>query len=58
MARTLSSIANNLSERIHRIKYKYELNISLGEYTNFKTNSIEYKCLWCNKIIKTSLIKS
>ena len=37
-----------------------ELNITiatvfLNTHTNFKDDLIEYKCLCCNKIIKTSL---
>ena len=63
MTSSLSNLVNNLSERIHRskckfghgdttcerygIKYKY-CNCFL-EYTNFKDNLIEYKCLRCNK---------
>ena len=63
MASSLSNLVNNLSEEIHkikckhghddkkcetcRIKYKY-CNCFL-EYTNFKDELIEYKCLCCNK---------
>ena len=63
MASSLSSLANNFSEEIHRIKCKYRhddkkcetcgikykyCDCSL-EYTNFKNNLIEYKYLCCNK---------
>ena len=63
MASSLSNLANNLSEGIHkmkckygqddrkcetsRIKYKY-YNCFL-EHTNFKDDSIEYKGLYCDK---------
>ena len=46
-----SNLVNNLSERIHRIKCKfrhYDKNCFL-EYTNFKHDLIEYKCLCCIK---------
>ena len=63
MASSLSNLVNNLSEGIHKIKCKYELNDKkceifrikykycdcLFEYTNFKDDLIEYKCLCCNK---------
>ena len=63
MASSLSNLANNLSEGIHRIKCKFEhsdktcetcrikykyCNYFL-EYINFKDDLIEYKCLCCNK---------
>ena len=63
MASSLSNLVNNFSEGIHgiirkyrhdgkkcgtcRIKYKY-CDCFL-EYTNFKDNLIEYKCLCCTK---------
>ena len=63
MASLLSNLVNNLSEGFHRIKckfgcydekcktcrMKYKYCDCLLEYTNFKDNSIEYKCLCCNK---------
>ena len=62
MANLVSNLVNKLSEEIDRIKCKYghydkknvklsELNISITtvEYTHFKDNLIEYKCLCCNK---------
>ena len=63
MASPLSNLVNNLSERIHKIKCKYEHDDkkceSWGityevcdwflEYTNFKDDLIKYKCLCCNK---------
>ena len=63
MTSSLSSLVYNLFERIHRIKYKYghdnkqyktcgitykKSDCSL-EYTNFKDDLTEYKCLYCNK---------
>ena len=59
----LSNLADNLSEGIHRIKCKYGCNYkkyqSCGityevcncflEYTNFKDDLTECKCLCCNK---------
>ena len=62
-ASSLSNLANNLSERIHRIKCKYRhddkkcetcgteykyFNCFL-EYKIYKDNLIENKCLHCNK---------
>ena len=63
MASSLSNLANNLSEVIHKIKCKYrhdakkcetcgitcETYHCFLEYTNFKDDLIEYRCLCCNK---------
>ena len=63
MASSLSTFVNNLSERIHKIKCKYqyadkkcktcgityEVCDCFLEYTNFKDDLIEHKCLCCNK---------
>ena len=63
MASSLSSLANNISAGIHRVKYKfrhddkkcetcrikYNYCDCFLEYTNFKDYLIEYKCLCCNK---------
>ena len=63
MASSLSSLANNLSEGIHRIKckfghddkkceacrIKYEFCSCFLEYANLKDDLVEYKCLYCNK---------
>ena len=63
MARSLSNLCKNLAEGIRKIKCKYEHNNkkceiwgikykdcdSFLEYTNFKNDLIEYKCLYCNK---------
>ena len=63
MARSLSNLVNNLSERIHRIKCKYghndkkcetcgityEVCNCFLEYANLKDNLIEYKCSCRNK---------
>ena len=63
MVSSLSNLVNNLSEGIHRIKCKFThddkkcetcrikskyCNCFL-EYTSFKDDLIEYKCLCCNK---------
>ena len=62
MASSLSKLVNNLSEVIHRIKRKYGNDDSkcethgikykycdyFLEYTNFKDDLTEYKCLRCN----------
>ena len=62
MAGTLSNLFNNFSKGIHKIKCKYgdvdkkvetcvityEVCECFLEYTNFKNNLIEYKCLCCN----------
>ena len=64
MASSLSNLVNNLSEGLHRIKcklghddkkcetcgIKYKHCDYFLEYTNFKDDLIEYKCLSCNKI--------
>ena len=64
MASSLSTLANNLSEVIHKIKCKYWYNDRKCEtcrikckycdcyleYINFKDDLIEYKCVSCNKI--------
>ena len=63
MASLLSSLVNNLSERIQRIKRKFVHGEKKCEtcwikpkhcdcflpYINVKDNLIEYKCLNCNK---------
>ena len=63
MASSLSNLVNNLSEGIYRIKCKYGQDDrkceTCGtkykycdcflEYTNFKDDLIEYKCLCSNK---------
>ena len=63
MASSLSNLVNNLSEGTHRIKckfghddkncetcgIKYEYCNCVLEYTNFKDDLIEYKCLNCKK---------
>ena len=63
MASSLSNFVNNLSEGIHRIKCKFGHDDKKGEtcgirykycncfleYTSFKDDLIEYKCLFCNK---------
>ena len=47
MATSLSNLADNLTEEIHKIKCK-DCNCFL-EYGSVKDNSIKYKCLSCNK---------
>ena len=63
MVSSLLNLVNNLSERIHRIKckyrhdekqfetwgFKYKYFDYFVEWTHFKDNQIEYKCLYCNK---------
>ena len=63
MANSLSTLANNLSEGIHKNKYKYRLDDQkcqtcrikykysnlFFEYKEFKDDLIEYRCLCCNK---------
>ena len=63
MTSTLSNLVKNLSEEIQRIKCKFghhdkkceALGIKCKdyhwylEYTNFKDNLIQYKCLCCNQ---------
>ena len=63
MASPLSNLVNNFTEGIQRIKciychddkicetcrIKYKYCDCFLEYTNFKDNLIEYKCLCCNK---------
>ena len=47
MATSLSNLVNNLTEGIHKIKYK-ECDCFL-KYESVKYNLIKYKCLSCNK---------
>ena len=63
MESSLSNLVNCLSEGIHRIKCKFGHDVNkceicgpeykycncFLEYTNFKDDVIEYKCLCCNK---------
>ena len=69
MASSLSNLANNLSEVIHRIKRKYGNDDNkcetcgikykycdyFLEYTNFKDDLTEYKCLRCNNSYQDKL---
>ena len=62
MASSLSNFVNNLSEGIYKIKWKhgdddkkcktsrikYKYCDCFLEFTNFKDNLIECKCLYCN----------
>ena len=62
MASSLSNLINDLSEGVHRIKYKfghddkkceacgiqYKYSHCFLEYINFKDDLIECKCLCCN----------
>ena len=66
MASSLSNLVNNLSEGIHKIKCKYGHDDKkcetcenrnkyfdcFLEYTNFKEDLKEYKCLCCNEYYK------
>ena len=47
IASSLSSLLDNLAERIHKIKCKY--CDCFFEYENVKGNSVNYKCTSCNK---------
>ena len=63
MASSLTNLVDNLSKTIHRIKckfghddkkcktcrIKYKYCDCFLEYTNFKDDFIEYKCLYCKK---------
>ena len=62
MASSLSNLANNFSKATHTCKckeyndkkcetcgIKYKYCDCFLEYTNFKDDLIEYKCLCCNK---------
>ena len=63
MTNSLSNLANNLSDKIHRIKckfghdnkkcetcgVKYKYCDCSREYANFKDDLIEYKCSCCKK---------
>ena len=60
MASSLSNLVNNLSEGIHKIKCKYghddiKYCDCFLEYTNFKDDLIELKCLCCNESYKENL---
>ena len=56
MATLLSNFAYNLTEGNRKTKCG-DCDCFL-EYESVKENSIEYKCLSCNKIIKTKLTKN
>ena len=72
MTNLLSNLVNNLAEGIHKIKYKNKHNnekcetcginykecYCFLEYTSFEDDSVEYKCLCCNKNYQKSLIKT
>ena len=47
MASSLSNLADNLAERIHKVKCK-DCDCFL-EYESVKENSVTYKSLSCNK---------
>ena len=63
MANSLSTLANKLSEEIHKNKCKYGLDNQkcqtyrikykysdlFFEYTKYRDDLIEYRCLCCNK---------
>ena len=69
MASSLSNLVNNLSERLRRIKckfrhgnrncetfgIKYKYCNCFLEYTNFKDDLTEYKCLSCTKSYQQKL---
>ena len=71
MARSLSNLVDNLAERNHNIKCKYENDfkkcVTYGvkysdcecylEYTNIKDDLILYKWLCCNGIIKNKFVE-
>ena len=71
MVCSFSNLVNNLSEGLHRIKFKlgnedkkwetciikYKYCNSFLEYTTFKDDLIENKCLCFKKIINISLMK-
>ena len=71
MTSSLSNFVNNFSEGIHKIKckhgdkdkkcetcgIKYKYYDCFLEYTNFKGDLIEYKCLCCNKNYKQKFDK-
>ena len=56
MASSLSNLVDNLAEGIHKIKCQY--CDCFPEYESVKDSFIKYKCLSCNRIIQTSLMKN
>ena len=72
MANSLSNFVNNLAERIHKIKLKYgnsnkkcetcgikfEDCECCFEYTSVNDDSLQYKCLCCNKNYQKDLMKT
>ena len=72
MAILLSNLVNNLAEEIYKIKCKYrhdDKKCKTGrikykdcdcflEYTNFKDDLKEYKCLCCKENFKKTLMKT
>ena len=71
MTSSISNLANNLSEGLHRIKCKLGHDNKkcepwriknkycecFLEYTNLKDDLIKYKCLSCNKSYQRKFIK-
>ena len=67
----MADLVNDLAERFDQNKCRYrhgnkkceacgikhKFSECCLEYTNVKTNLIEYKCLYCNKNYQKSLIK-
>ena len=53
MATSLSNLADNLTEGIHKIKCK-DCDCFL-EYESVKDNSIQFKCLCCDKICSNKI---
>ena len=56
MATSLSNLVDNLTERIHKIKFK-GCDCFL-EYESVKDNLVKYKCLSCNKDYSEKLMKN
>ena len=55
MATSLSTLLDNLTERIHKIKCK-DCDCFL-EYESVKNNSIKYKCRSCNKEYSKKIVE-
>ena len=47
LARSLSNLADNLAEGIHKIKCK-DCNCTFSMQKSVNDNLIKYKCLFCN----------
>ena len=56
MARLLLNLIDNLAEGIYTTKCKCKYRDCFPEYTNFKNDLTEYKCLCCEKKVSAKVL--